>query len=135
MEPQFLVWLVLAAAVLAHFAFLVFLPVGGFMALRWRRLIWLHAAVVLWATASVTWRLECPLTAVERWARPRAGLPPLGPAGFIDHYLTGVFFPAGGIWYAQALVFTAVVVSWIAYATTGKSRDIGRLVLHRRGTR
>ena len=43
MRPMYivLVWLVVAA----HFAFLIYLPAGGFLALRWRRTIWLHTCV------------------------------------------------------------------------------------------
>lgn len=118
MRPVYtaLVWLVAAA----HFAFLIYLPSGGFLALRWRRSIWLHAAVVAWGFGSVALHFWCPLTALEQWARPRAGLAPLGSAGFIDHYVTGVFCPSGGTGYAQALAFTAVAVSWVAYAATGR---------------
>ncbi len=57
-----LVWLVAAA----HFAFLIYLPVGGFLALRHRRTIWLHVAAVAWAAGSVTVHLWCPLTALDR---------------------------------------------------------------------
>jgi hypothetical protein len=65
----------------------------------------------------------CPLTALEQWARPRAGMAPLGSAGFIDQYITGVIYPARGTGYAQAAAFIAVVVSWIAYAvTSGRGR-------------
>ena len=111
-----LVWL----AVAAHFAFLVYLPTGGFLALRWRRSILLHVAVVLWGLGSVVLHFGCPLTALEQWARPRAGMAPLGSAGFIDHYITGVLYPAGGAGHAQAAVFLAVTVSWILYVVTGR---------------
>lgn len=106
-----LVWVVVAA----HFAFLIYLPSGGFLALRWRRSIWLHAAVVLWGIGSVALHFWCPLTALEQWARPRAGMPSLGSAGFIDHYITGVMYPSGGTGYAQAAAFAAVLVSWVLY--------------------
>ncbi len=112
------VWLVAAA----HFAFLIYLPSGGFLALRWRRSIWLHVPVVLWGIGSVVLHFWCPLTALEQWARPRAGLPPLGSAGFIDHYITGVMYPSGGTGFAQAAAFTAVLASWIAYAVTARRR-------------
>ena len=104
--------------VAAHFAFLIYLPIGGFLALRWRRSIWVHVAVVLWGLGSVALHLWCPRTALEQWARPRAGMAPLGSAGFIDHYLTGVVYPAGETGYVQAGAFTAVVVSWVLYAVT-----------------
>ncbi len=114
------VWLVLVLVVAAHFAFLVYLPLGGFLALRWRRSIWLHVAAVTWALGSVIAHYGCPLTDIERWARSRAGLASLGPAGFIDHYVTGVFYPAAGTGLAYAVAFSAVVFSWIVYAATGR---------------
>ena len=122
MEPLSgaLAWLALVLAVTAHIAFLVYLPLGGFLALRWRRTIWLHVAVVAWALGSVVVGYGCPLTDAERWARSRAGLPPLGPAGFIDHYLAGALFPAEGAGVVQAVVFAAVAVSWIAYAGSAR---------------
>jgi hypothetical protein len=118
MEPLALagVWVVLVLTVLTHFAFLIYLPFGGFLALRWRRSIWLHVPVVAWALGSVIAHYGCPLTDLERWARSRAGLAPLGPAGFIDHYLRGVVYPETGTGLAHAVVFTAVVSSWIVYA-------------------
>lgn len=116
MQPLFtaLVWLTVAA----HFAFLIYLPSGGFLALRWRRSIRLHVAVVLWGLGSVVLHFWCPLTALEQWARPRAGMPALGSAGFIDHYITGVMYPTGGTGYAQAAAFIAVLVSWVLYLLT-----------------
>lgn len=115
-----LVWLVVAA----HFAFLIYLPCGGFLALRWRRTIWLHVPVVLWGIASVILHLGCPLTALERWARIQAGMVPLGSAGFIDHYITGVVYPSGATGYVQLGVFLAVTVSWVAYAATSPGRRV-----------
>ena len=120
MQPMYtvLVWLVVAA----HFAFLIYLPAGGFLALRWRRTIWLHVPVVLWGIASVVLHLGCPLTALERWTRTQAGMTPLGSAGFIDHYITGVVYPSGATGYAQLAIFLTVTVSWAAYAATGHGR-------------
>lgn len=112
------VWLVAGA----HFAFLVYLPIGGFLALRWRRSLWLHVAAVLWAAASVSVNLWCPLTALEDWARRGAGMAPLGSAGFIDHYITGVIYPDGAERYVQAAVFTAVAVSWLGCAAAARRR-------------
>lgn len=118
MRPLGTALVVLVAA--AHFAFLVYLPSGGFLALRWRRTIWLHVATVLWAAGSVGWSLGCPLTTLERWARHNAGMAPLGPAGFIDHYITGVWYPAGAEAGVRAVVFAAVAVSWLAWAATAR---------------
>jgi len=118
MRPVFIALVLLVAA--AHFAFLIYLPSGGFLALRWRRSIWLHLPVVLWGMGSVAIGLWCPLTAVERWARPRAGMAPLSSAGFIDHYITGAVYPAGAAGYVQASVFLVVLVSWLGFALTAR---------------
>ena len=108
-----LVWLVVAA----HFVFLIYLPVGGLLALRWRGTIWLHAAAVAWAAASVLVHVPCPLTGIERLAREHAGMAPLGSAGFIDHYISGV-----GDHEAQAAALIVVAMSWIGYVASGYLR-------------
>jgi hypothetical protein len=60
--------LVVALAVVVHFGFLCCLIVGGFIALRWRRTIWLHAPTALWGIAITVGYLDCPLTWLE-WNR------------------------------------------------------------------
>jgi hypothetical protein len=69
--------LVVVAVVVVHFAFLGYLIVGGFIALRWRRTIWLHVPTVLWGIAIAVGHLDCPLTWLERLGRKKAGMPPL----------------------------------------------------------
>lgn len=105
-------WLATAALV-AHFLFLAYLTVGGFLAWRWPRTIVLHVAVVLWGLGSVVVGYGCPLTDVERWARSRAGRGELAEGGFIDHYLTGVVYPERLLVAAQAVVASLVVASWV----------------------
>lgn len=114
MRPLFVA--LVGVAVVAHVAFLAYLPSGGFLALRWRRTIGLHVAVVLWGIGSVVLHFFCPLTDLERWARARAGMAPLSPDGFIDHYITGVLYPTWADGYVRAAVFGAVLVSWVLYA-------------------
>ena len=115
-------------AVVAHFAFLIYVPSGGFLALRFRRTIWLHGLAVVWGVAVVVMQLPCPLTSLEGWARARAGMASLPRSGFIDHYVAGVVYPANATAVFQALAFSAVLVSWIAYAVTlaGARRDASR---------
>lgn len=45
--------LVADAAMVAHFAFLAYLVVGGFLAWRWPSTIWLHVAVALYGFLDV----------------------------------------------------------------------------------
>lgn len=95
-----------------HFAYLAYVPSGGFLALRWPRTIWLHLAAVCWGVAVVTLRLPCPLSSLEDRARDRAGMKPLPATGFIDSYFAGVCYPPGRTGSAQALAFSAAAVSW-----------------------
>jgi Protein of Unknown function (DUF2784) len=104
----------------AHFAYLLYLPSGGFLALRWPRTIVLHVPTVLWGVGVVVFGLPCPLTELERRARARAGMDPLPTSGFIDQYAAGVFYPANKTGAAQALAFSAAAVSWVAFASKHK---------------
>lgn len=108
---------ILIAAIAGHFAFLIYLAVGGLLALRWPRTASLHVVAAGWAVAiTVVSMLSCPLTAVERWARARAGWEPLPDTGFIDHYITGVWYPAGWEPAVQLAVAAAVIGSWAVLA-------------------
>jgi hypothetical protein len=103
-------------ALAAHFAYLAYLVVGGFVAWRWTWTVWLHVGAAAWAFAIVTLSPPCPLTWAENWARRRAGMPGLSH-GFIDRYVTGVLYPARYETAVRVLVAVVVVVSWVgAYA-------------------
>lgn len=116
---------VVALAVVAHFAFIAYLVVGGFIALRWRRTIWLHLPAVLWGAVITIEHVDCPLTWIERWGRAEAGMPPLPAQGFIAHYITGVFYPAGWVGAVQVGVFVVIAVSWALYVWRGRVfRDV-----------
>jgi uncharacterized protein DUF2784 len=106
-----------------HFAFLLYLVVGGFLALRWRWTILLHILVVLWGVGIVTLRYDCPLTWLEQLARRRAGLAPL-QEGFIDHYITGVLYPANYVTVVEGVVASIVIASWILFAVATRRRSV-----------
>ena len=116
-----------ALTVAAHFAFMAYLVAGGFLALRWPRSIWLHVAVVVWGVGIVTLKYDCPLTWLEQQARERAGMAPL-PEGFIDHYITGVLYPARYVVLVEVVVFLIVVASWTAYLAARRRAARARLV-------
>ena len=99
----------------AHFAFVAYVVTGGLLAWRWPAAIWPHLAAAGWGLAIVVFRLNCPLTYVEDWARRRAGGPGLR-TGFIDTYLTGVVYPARYTGLIQLLVAIVVAASWIGAA-------------------
>jgi hypothetical protein len=114
--------IVVALAVVAHVAFLCYLVVGGFVALRWRRTIWLHVPAAVWGIAITTAHLECPLTWLERWSRAKAGMAPLPPDGFVAHYITGVLYPAGWTGIVPVATFALIAVSWALYGWRGWRR-------------
>ena len=113
----------IAAAVGAHFAFLAFAVFGGFLAWRWPRTIWLHVAGAGWLLLVVVAQLTCPLTWLEDRSREGAGLATL-PAGFLDHYVEGVFYPRGAAAAAQIVVALIVLTSWIGYAVRTRRRRV-----------
>lgn len=108
-----------------HFAFIGYVVTGGFLALRWRRTIWLHVPAVLWGAAIATHRSDCPLTWAERWARHKAGLAPLPPEGFMAHYVTGTLYPTGWLVGVQLAAFALVAVSWALYFRRATTRGAG----------
>ena len=115
--------IVVALTVIAHFLFIGYVVAGGFLALRWRRTIRLHLAAVVWGVASVAGHVGCPFTGLERWARDRAGMPPLASNGFIAHYITGVFYPAGWMTAVHVVIAAVIAASWTVYVWRGRHRD------------
>jgi hypothetical protein len=114
---------VVVLAVAVHVTFICYVVVGGFVALPWRRTIWLHAPAVLWGIAITTEHVDCPLTWLERWGRAKAGMAPLPPEGFIAHYIAGVLYPASWASSVPVAVFAVVAVSWVLYVWRGRHRD------------
>jgi hypothetical protein len=108
----------------AHFAYLCYLPCGGYLALRWPRTIWLHLASVAWGLLVVTLPVPCPLTSLEDWARARAGMTPLPSTGFVDRYVAGVLYPPGRTGAAQVVAFLAAATSWIALARKARATSL-----------
>ena len=92
MRPLFVA--LVGAVVVTHFAFLVYLP-GWFLALRRRRTIMIHVLAVAWAVGSVVLNFWCPLTALERWARARAGMALIESGRLHRPVCDGVFCPPG----------------------------------------
>jgi Protein of Unknown function (DUF2784) len=94
MSVQFIYQLLADLLVLAHVAFVGFAVLGGLLALRWRRVVWIHLGAVIWAAAIEFSGWICPLTPLESWLRQKSG-----EAGyrfdFVAHYLLPVLYPEG----------------------------------------
>ena len=77
-----------------HLAFVLFVILGGLLALRWPRVAWLHVPVALYGATIEFVGFICPLTPLEVWLRQRGG--EAGYAGgFIEHYITAALYPTG----------------------------------------
>ncbi|MEV6306584.1 DUF2784 domain-containing protein [Actinoplanes sp. NPDC051861] len=119
------------ATMLLHFAFLVWVVIGGFVAWRWPWAIWPHLLAAVWGLSTVVFRLNCPLTWVEDHARQAAGDAGLS-RGFIDTYLTGIIYPERFAALAQALVAVAVAISWTGFLLRRRTRRLSAPGPHRR---
>jgi hypothetical protein len=78
--------------VLVHLAFVVFVILGGFLAFRFRSLLWAHLPAVIWAGAVELSGSACPLTPLENWLRERGG-GRVYRGDFIEHYVLPVLYP------------------------------------------
>jgi hypothetical protein len=79
---------------LLHLAFVVFVVAGGWMALRWRPLLWLHLPAAAWGVLVQLGGWICPLTPLENHLRVLGGQAGYD-GGFLEHYLLSVLYPAG----------------------------------------
>jgi len=101
--------------VAVHFAFIVFVVLGGFLVLKWKKVAILHIPCVLWGVLIEFSGWICPLTPLERYFREAAG----GKAysgGFIDHYIMPLIYPTGLTRGMQiSLGISVVVVNLLVY--------------------
>ena len=92
-----------------HLAFVLFVVLGGLLALRWRRVAWVHVPVALYGAAIEFVGFICPLTPLEVWLRRRGGEAGY-EGGFIEHYVTAALYPTGLTRKVQLVLGTAVLV-------------------------
>ncbi|WP_330231286.1 DUF2784 domain-containing protein [Nocardia sp. NBC_00508] len=112
------------ATAATHFAFVAYVVVGGFLAWRFPRTIWLHLVAAGWGFSTIVLGFDCPLTHGENWARERAGQARLPSSGFIDHYITGVLYPEDALGLVRLLAAVLVGVSWIGYVRVRQQRSV-----------
>lgn len=75
-----------------HLGFVLFVLLGGLLALRWPRVAWLHVPCALWGVAVELMGWVCPLTPLENELRVQAGLSGYA-GGFIERYVMPVLYP------------------------------------------
>ncbi len=80
--------------VVFHFAFVLFVVLGGLLALRWPRAAWIHLPVAVWGAGIEFVQGICPLTPLENRLR-RLGGEAGYSGGFVEHYIIPVLYPEG----------------------------------------
>jgi hypothetical protein len=116
-------WRILAdAVVLFHLAFVVFVVVGGFLAWRWRWVVFAHVPAVAWGIWIELSGGICPLTPLENSLRAHSGETGYSE-GFIEHYILPVLYPIGltrqNQWILAALL---VAINVLAYSKLARLR-------------
>jgi len=81
------------AVVVFHFGFVLFVVLGGLLALRWPRAAWIHLPAALWGAGIEFVGGVCPLTPLEIHLR-RLGGEAGYAGGFVEHYVLPVLYPA-----------------------------------------
>jgi hypothetical protein len=115
--------------VVVHTLFVVFVVVGGFLVLRWPRLVWAHVPALVWGVLIEYVGWICPLTPLENALRARGG--EAGYAGgFLDRYLLPLLYPVGLTPHIQwVLGSVALGINVVAYALVLRRRRRARVVL------
>lgn len=99
-----------------HLAFVLFVVLGGFLALRWPRVGWVHAPVALYGATIEFLGFTCPLTPLENALRQRGGGGGY-EGGFVEHYVTAAIYPSGLTREVQiALGIAVLVINGVIYA-------------------
>ena len=94
--------------VVLHFLFIVFVALGGLLALRRPRAAWWHLPVAVYGAAIEFVGWTCPLTPLENRLRAAGGGTGY-EGGFVDHYILPVVYP--GLTRETALVLGGLVVA------------------------
>ena len=100
------------AVMVAHLGFILFIIIGGLLAVRWPWLAWAHVPALAWAAGTVTIGFTCPLTSLELGLRRLAGEQGYD-GGYVDHYLEDVIYPERYTTVLRALAAVGVVASYV----------------------
>jgi uncharacterized protein DUF2784 len=115
------------AIVVIHVAFVIFVVIGGVLALRWSKVAWAHLPAVAWAVY-VEWAgTICPLTPLENSLRAAAGIEAYA-GDFVAEYVLPVLYPDGLTRTGQAVIGAVVLAINVAvYGTLFRRRGSNRV--------
>jgi len=94
--------------VLIHFSFILFVMFGGFLVMKWRKVIYLHLPTVVWGALIEFFGWSCPLTTWENQLRYDSE--GAYSTGFIEHYIIPLIYPEGLNSEVQVLLGIGVIL-------------------------
>jgi uncharacterized protein DUF2784 len=110
------------ALVVFHVCFVLFVVLGGLLALRWPRAAWIHLPAAVWGAGIEFVQGICPLTPLENHLRHLGGEAGYS-GGFIEHYVLPALYPAGlGQNVQIALGIFVVVLNVVVYTVVWRRR-------------
>lgn len=104
------------AVLVLHFGFVLFVALGGLLALRWPRMSWIHVPAAIWGVAIEFGGWICPLTPLENALRERAGEAAYR-GDFVARYLMPMIYPEGLTREAQIVLGLAALAGNAAIYT------------------
>lgn len=110
------------ATVAIHVLALLYIGLGGFLAWRWPKSIFVHIFFALWGIAVNVFPIPCPLTAMEDYFRSLQGLGPL-PGGFNAYYIYGTIFPRSLLPLVAVSALAIVIFSYVGAYQRWRHRD------------
>jgi hypothetical protein len=96
--------------VLVHFAFVLFVILGGFLVARRRRMMPFHLAAAIWAALIEFSGWICPLTPLENQLRVKSGSDGYD-SDFVARYILPILYPEGLTREAQIALGMVVIVT------------------------
>lgn len=112
--------------IVVHFAALIYIGFGGFLAWRWPKTIFVHLFFAVWGVLVNVFPIPCPLTAAEDYFRGLQGLGPL-PGGFNAYYIYDTLIPGNLLTLTAVIALTCFAVSYVgAFVLWRRRRAPGR---------
>lgn len=77
-----------------HFAFILFVVLGGLLVFRYRWIAWIHLPTAIWGALISIVGWTCPLTPLENHLRQMGGRAGYSD-GFVEEYVLSLIYPEG----------------------------------------
>lgn len=104
------------ALVIMHLLFVAFVMAGGFLLVRWPKLVWLHLPAAAWGAFIEFSGGVCPFTPLENHLRVLGGESAYS-GDFVERYLLPILYPENlSLPVQQVLGGVVVAVNLAAYA-------------------